>query len=175
MATQLHASVEESRLRTIERDAAPLSQVGLGERPAGDPRVRRYLEALPPRTALDLVDELRHLRRTLEGAVAVLHHMGFTTEAYLALDDAERASPLWRAVRRAWETTGGGPEYLLHTTRGAEPEVRIFASREAALDAAIEALEMCEGYPEAIELQGGRRLMDRAAILRAWEERHDPG
>ena len=129
---------------------------------------------LPPQVAVELCQRLRELRGALEGAVTVLDGAGYSLEAYYALDEAERESPTWRAVRRAREACGAWPEYVMRYTRGSQEHSRSFPSRQAALDGAIEVLEMREGYPRAIET-GGRHLMDCNAILHAWEDRHDPG
>lgn len=171
MATSLPGTVDEKRLQAIEVAAMPLFGLELREEAAADPRVRRYLEDLAPGTALELIGEVRELREALRGVVSVLEEAGFTREAYRALEEAERASPRWRAVRRAWEAGGDAPEYVLRYTRG---EARTFRTPEAALAAAVESLEMNEAYPEAIEVEG-TPVMNTAAILRAWEERHDPG
>ena len=124
--------------------------------------------------ALELETRLLELRGALEGAVAVLDSAGYSLDAYYRLDDAERESPQWRAVRRAREACGAWPEYVMRYTRGSQEHSRSYPSRQAALDGAIEVLEMREGYPSAIEVQG-EHLMDCNAILHAWEDRHDPG
>lgn len=124
---------------------------------------------------LDRIENLGSLRRALASAMMALESAGYTLDAYCSLGEEERDAPAWRAVRQAWEATGKGPKYVLHLSRGSRSGVRAFATRQEALEAAIEALEMCEAYPDRIEYEGGARLMDRAAILRAWEERHDPG
>ena len=64
---------------------------------------------------------------------------------------------------------GGPPPH-----RREHREEREFASTQKALEAAIAAIETNESYPEAIHVDGGC-VMDRASILRAWEDRHDPG
>lgn len=168
--------VDDTRLQAIELAAAPLSAAEPRVEPT-DPRVRRYLEDLPPGTVLELIAEVRRLRLALEGASAALAAAGFTPEAYRALDDAERESPLWRAARQVWEAgvaEPAGGAYVLRYSGGAARGARSFPTAEAALAAAIEALEMSDGYPEAIEADGVC-VMDCGAILRAWEERHDPG
>jgi hypothetical protein len=66
------------------------------------------------------------------------------------------------------------PEYLLRYTRGSQEHSRTFPTRQAALEGAIEVIEMREGYPLAIETEG-RHLMNCDQILHAWEDRHDPG
>lgn len=128
----------------------------------------------PTLVTADLEGRLRELRGALEGAVAVLSSAGFSLEAYYALDEQERETPKWRAVRRAREACGAWPEYVMRYTRGGQEHSRSYPSRQAALDGAIEVLEMREGYPSAIEA-GGQHLMDCNAILHAWEDRHDPG
>jgi hypothetical protein len=62
---------------------------------------------------------------------------------------------------------------VLRWVRGSHRGERTFFTPEAALAAAIEAIEVNEMYPQAIEVDGAR-VMDTAAILRAWEERHNP-
>ena len=174
MATQTTATFDETRLLTIELDAAPLSEVELGEAGGDDARVQRYLAAFPPRTALELVRQLRELRGALEGAVAVLESAGYTLDAYCRLDEVGRESPGWLAVRRAREAMGAWPEYVMHFTSGGREHSRSFSTRQEALNGAIEVIEMREGYPRAIET-GGRHLMSGDEILHAWEDRHDPG
>lgn len=176
MATPQLGLVDDTRLRAIELAAAPLSGAGLRVEPA-DPRVRRYLEDLPPGAVLELIGEVRRLRAALGAATAALEAAGLTPEAYRALPEAERESPRWRAARELWEAAGAGPgahPFVLRYADGSGRPPRAFPTREAALEAAVEALEMGDGYPEAIE-EDGVRLMDCTAILRAWEERHDPG
>jgi hypothetical protein len=174
MATQAPVLFDESRLLTIELDAAPLTEVALGAGAEDDPRLKRYLETFPPSTALHLVQEVRELRAALRGAVSVLESAGYTLDAYCRLDEAERESPEWTAVRRAREACAAWPEYVMRYTRGGQEHSRSFSTREAALDGAIEVIEMREGYPRVIEMEG-RNLMDCNDILHAWEDRHDPG
>ena len=171
MATSLPGAVDEKRLQAIEVAAMPLFGLELRDEDAADPRVRRYLEDLAPGTALELIGEIRELREALRGVVSVLEEAGFTREAHGMLDEAERGTPAWRAVARAWEACGAAPGCVLRYTRG---PARTFPTPEAALAAAVESLEMNEAYPEAIEVEG-TAVMDTAAILRAWEDRHDPG
>ena len=174
MPTQPTALFDETRLLTIEMDAAPLLEVELGGAEDDDARVQRYLAAFPPRTALELVRQLRELRGALEGAVAVLETAGFTLDAYCRLDEVGRESPGWLAVRRAREAIGVWPEYIMRFTSGGREHSRSFSTRQDALAGAIEVIEMREGYPRAIE-SGGRHLMSGDEILHAWEDRHDPG
>jgi hypothetical protein len=145
-------SFDESQLLAIEREATPLT----------------------PQVSVELCQRIRELRGALEGAVAVLDGAGYSLDAYYALDEAQRESPTWKAVRRAREACGAWPEFVMRYARGGQELSRSYPSRQAALDGAIEVLEMREGYPSAIETQG-RHLMDCNAILRAWEDRHDPG
>ena len=128
----------------------------------------------PGLVSAEMIQRVQELRGALEGAVAVLDRAGYTLDAYYALDEAARESPQWRAVRRAREACGAWPEYVMRYTRGSQEHSRSYPSRQAALDGAIEVLEMREGYPSAIEVQG-EHLMDCNAILHAWEDRHDPG
>src|SRR5687768_15026661 len=151
MATQACGVFDEVRLQTIELDAAPLTQIELGGGPEGDSRIRKYLEVLPPRAALELIRELRDVRDALDGAVAALERAGFTVEAYCALSDAEQDSPTWRAVRRARQVSGSWPEFVMRYTHGGEHHARSFPTRAAALNAAIEVLEMHEGHPDWID------------------------
>jgi hypothetical protein len=174
MPIQAPARFDETRLLTIELGAAPLAEIELGERAGADPGVRGYLEALPPRTALELVRQVRELRALLADAVSALDAAGFTLEAYYALDEAERESPGWLAFRRVREASGAWPEYVMRYTRGSQEHSQSFPTREAALDGAIEVIEMRAGYPRVIETEG-RPLMDCNDILHVWEDRHDPG
>lgn len=175
MSTHPLTSVDENRLRDLELGTTALTRAERSGELFGDHAVRRYIDILPPSAALELIDTVRTLRRALNGAMLALERAGYTIEAYCGLDERERANPTWRAVREAWEATGEGPRYLLRFSPGPRQAVRAYPTKRAALEAAIEALEMCEGYPTAIELEGGTRLMNCAEILSAWEDRHDPG
>ena len=77
---------------------------------------------------------------------------------------------------KVWAAAGVShptPSCVLRWVRGSHRGERTFFTPEAALAAAIEAIEVNEMYPQAIEVDGAR-VMDTAAILRAWEERHNP-
>ena len=122
-----------------------------------------------------LAGEVACLRNTLDRLLHALEEEGYSVDRYCRLDEAGRSTPIWSALEQAWVATGRGPRYVLRSSKGCREEAADFPSRQAALEAAIEALEMCDGYPSSIELEGGSRLMDRTEILRVWGERHDPG
>jgi hypothetical protein len=167
---------DEKALRMLELESAPVAGGDGGGTAAPDEGwVRRYLQACPPRLALQLVERTRALRQALGASSRALEALGYTREAYAALPAAERATTPWAAQAGAWALISAAPGAVLRFTRGEEVHSREFVSPQEALNAAIEALEMCEGYPQSIENGAGERLMDAAAILRAWEERHDPG
>lgn len=175
MPDPIVAELTEQTLRTIDLEAAAVTEVEVATASASDAWVRRYLAAFPPRTALQLVERARELRAGLRGAVEALEGEGYTHAAWEVLTPEEREAPVWRAVRRSWELMAETPAAVLRFSRGGESLTRAFPTPEAALHAAIDTLEMCDGYPEAIESESGEQLMDTAAILRAWEDRHDPG
>lgn len=166
--------MDESRLRTIEIDAAALSGVEFARGSPEVVKLQQYLRSLPPGTALEMVEQIRELRAALEGAVQLLEAVGYSRERHDELTNRERDSSAWRAVRRAWEAAGSGSEFVLRYTIGGKSVPRAHPTRKAALEAALEGLELGEGCPEAIE-QRGIRVMDSAAILSVWEDRHDPG
>jgi hypothetical protein len=164
--------LDDARLLVLEKEV--LSRRALS-RSGADSRAGDSSEAVSPAIAIDLIGNVRTLRHTLSNMSNALEAAGYTHEAYLGLDATERNAPIWRAIREMWETTGKAPRYILRFAGSARRGPSTFTTPEAALEAAIESLEMCEGYPDAIELEGGGRLMDCAAILQAWQERHDPG
>lgn len=141
-----------------------------------DPALRGELEA-PPDTVVDLLAEVQRLRETLQRAVRLLARYGITPEEYQVQPLAERSAPLWREAVGVWEAAGveyGRPPrvVLRHTTDHGRGE-RAFPTLEAAIEAAIADVEMAARYPESIEVDGVR-VMDRAALYRAWEDRHSP-
>jgi hypothetical protein len=174
MTTQGMVSLDDARLNSLELQAVALTRIARPDAAVSDGQRLDYREALSPSAALELIASVRNLRQGLDSAMKALEGAGYTLAAYCALDEAGRNSAIWRAVRQAWEATGQAPKYVLRYARG-NHNVAAYPSHQAALEAAIESLEMCEGYPVAIELEGGTRLMDNAAILQAWGERHDPG
>jgi hypothetical protein len=166
---------DENRLRMIDLEATPIPDPGAsGGVPMGD-WVRRYLEEFPPGAALRLLHETRQLRDALGGVIAILERNGYSRDSFATLDEAERNSDDWVAVQQCWSLTEPRPSFLLRVSRGEVTTEVAFPSREEALAAAIESLEMLNGYPEAILLPDGQSVMNCAEILRAWEERHDPG
>lgn len=167
-------SMDESRLRTIEIDAAALSRVEFAREPPEAGKIQQYLRSIPPTTALEMIEQIRELRAALDGAVEVLEAAGYSQEKYDGLTDGERDSAIWSAVQRAWQAAGAGSEFVLRYSIGGKRGARAYPTCEAALEAALEGLELGEGCPEAIERRGSR-LLDSAAILSAWEDRHDPG
>lgn len=126
----------------------------------------------------DTRSEIVHLSEALRQAVRALALRGVTPAAYASLSDAERGEEMWAAATHAWRAAGVDFELptrvVLRCSSGSDLEVHEFSSPRGALEAAIAAIELNESYPEAIEVDG-RCLMDRASILRAWEDRHDPG
>ena len=112
----------------------------------------------------------------LAAAVSALGRLGYTPEAFERASDEERRSDLWCEVLQVWEAAGvphATPSCVMRYTRGPERGERTYYSAEAALSDAIDAIESNELHPEAI-LVDGARLMDTAAILHAWQERHNP-
>lgn len=174
MTPQRLTTVDDDRIRDLERHVLALSNLQIA-RDVTDPGLRRYLEMLPPQAAAELIDSVLRMRHALDRASTALESAGYTLEAYCALGEEERSSEAWQAVREAWEASGHGPRYLVRYTRGTRSGVNAYPTRRAAVEAAIEALEMCAAYPEAIELEDGTRVLNRAEILRMWEDRHDPG
>jgi hypothetical protein len=166
---------DESRLRMIDLEATSTPASGEYEGPTREAWVRRYLEEFPPGAALRLVREIRQLRDALDRAISILDSNGYSRESFARLDEAERTSENWVAVQQCWSLTEPRPSFLLRVSRGEAVSDTAFASREEALAAAIESLEMLNGYPEAILLPDGEPVMNCAEILRAWEDRHDPG
>ncbi len=136
------------------------------------------LRAARPVDSADPTTEVRLLREALDDAVRVLARRGVTPSAFARLPEQERARELWVEAVRIWKAAGVAPEpaprVVLRCTALPDGEEIEFASPQGALEAAIAAIETNESYPEAIEVDG-RCIMDRASILRAWEERHDPG
>ena len=122
--------------------------------------------------------EVRLLREVLNDAVRALARRGVTPAVYATLPEADRGRELWKEAVRIWQAAGVAPEptqrVVLRCTCAGQGEEQEFASPRAALEAAIASIEVNERYPEAIEVDG-RCFMDRASILRAWEDRHDPG
>ena len=175
MTMEQITAAEDDRFRDLTPGTPERTTQHRGVEEDGDRHLRRYTDTVLANPVHELASRVRSLRRALLGAIGALEHAGYTVKAYCALDEAERSSPTWRAVRKAWEAAGHGPRYYLRFAPGTPRPMRVYPTRHAALEAAIEALEMCEGYPEAIELEGGARIMDCSAILRAWEDRHDPG
>jgi hypothetical protein len=175
MSEPMMALPDENRLRMIDLEATPGVDPATqsGERMEG--WARRYLQEFPPAAALRLVNETRQLRSTLLAVITILEAKGYSREAFAALSQAERSSQDWVAVQQCWSLAEAPPSFLLRVSRGELTTEVAFASREEALAAAIESLEMLNGYPEAIVLPDGRPVMNCAEILRAWEERHDPG
>ncbi|HUE95885.1 MAG TPA: hypothetical protein VMN39_04470 [Longimicrobiaceae bacterium] len=174
MTPQRLTSVDDARLRDLEHNVVALSNLELAGDVA-DPRLRRYLDLLPPRAAAELIGAMLQMRHALDRASNVLRSAGYTIEAFCALDETERGSGMWKAVREAGDGTGQGPKYFLRYTRGARTRVRAYPTREEAIEAAITALEDCDGYPEAILLENGTTVLSCADLLRMWEDRHDPG
>jgi hypothetical protein len=164
--------LDETRLRMIELESSPLPAGA-----SGGPTdwVRRYLQELPPGAALRMVEQLREVRGALVAAVGVLERAGYDRARYEQLSEEERGSADWVTMVRCWALVGPAPVYHLRVTHGQQTRERAFPTPEAALAAAIETLEMNDGYPEAITGTGGEMVMGCAEILRAWEERHDPG
>lgn len=122
--------------------------------------------------------ETQRLRAALDDAVRALARCGVTPATLATLSERERGNQLWQEAARVWTAAGVDfelPCRVVLRCTGREPsEAQEFASPEVALEAAIAAIEVNESYPEAIEVDG-RCIMDRASILRAWEDRHDPG
>lgn len=117
------------------------------------------------------------LRAALDAATRVLDAAGITPEAYAALDAASRDTPFWADAKRVWaaRTAAASPERcVLRLARGGAITQRAYPTADAALQAAIEAIEMNEAYPRSIE-RDGSVVYDGAEILRQWEERHMPG
>jgi hypothetical protein len=128
-----------------------------------------------PAPQLTELDESR-LHDALAAATAAFARLGFTPDAFAETDEEERAEPLWADVLKVWAAAGvphPTPSCVLRYARGSRRGERTFFTPEAALAAAIEAIETNEMYPQAIEVDG-TRVMDTAAILHAWEERHNP-
>ena len=123
---------------------------------------------------LSLDEQVRELRGALEGAVEVLAAAGYSAERYRFLTEGERASPLWAKARRVWEAVRPEGAFIVRYGSGTRGPERAYTTLEAALAAAVDSVEEGDGCPESIE-SGGTRLMDRTAILGAWEDRHDPG
>lgn len=140
--------------------------------------VQAALRSTQPETPNDLMSEVRLLREVLNDAVRVLARRGVTPAAFARLPEAERNREVWTEAVRVWRAAGVAPEppqrVVLRSTAGDHGEEKVFSSPQGALEAAIAAIEENAGYPEAIEVDG-RCVMDRASILRAWEDRHDPG
>lgn len=118
------------------------------------------------------------LADALRQAVRALALRGVTPQAFAALSAPERGEEVWEAAAQAWRAAGVDFELpsrvVLRCSGGGDPEEFEFVTPRRALEAAISAIELNESYPEAIEVDG-RCVMDRASILRAWEDRHDPG
>jgi hypothetical protein len=128
-----------------------------------------------PTPLLPELDESR-LQDALVAATSAFARLGFTPDAFAETEEEERAEPLWTDVLKVWAAAGvphPTPSCVLRLARGSRRGERTFFTTEAALAAAIEAIEMNEMYPETIEVNG-ERVMDIAAILHAWEERHNP-
>ena len=117
-----------------------------------------------------------HLHAALAAAASAFARLGYTPDAFAATEEEQRSAPLWRDVLKVWAAAGvehPTPSCILRYVRGSQRGERTFFTPEAALHAAIDAIELNEMYPQAIELDGVR-IMDSAAILHAWEERHNP-
>ena len=119
-----------------------------------------------------LAERVRELQGALEGAVEVLAGAGYTEERYRLLTEAERVSPVWTRARRAWETARPPASFVVRYGPAARGSERAYATLEAAVAAAVDAVEEGDGA-ESIE-RAGIRLMDRTAILGVWQDRHDP-
>lgn len=175
MTNPAMALPDENRLRMIDLEATPIPASGAhGTEPMGE-WVRRYLEEFPPGAALRLVHEARQLRDALRNVIAILDSNGYSREVFDRLSEVERSNEDWVAVQKCWSLTEPRPAFLLRVSRGDVTTEVAFPSRDEALAAAIESLEMLNGYPESILLPDGQPVMSCAEILRAWEERHDPG
>ncbi len=128
-----------------------------------------------PAPQVTRLDETR-MHDALAAATSAFARLGFTPDAFAETGEEERAEPLWADVLKVWAAAGvqhPTPAYVLRYARGSRRGERTFFTAEAALAAAIEAIEINEMYPETIEVNG-ERVMDIAAILHAWEERHNP-
>lgn len=136
------------------------------------------LRTANPTDPSPLLSEVHMLREVLGDAVRALSRRGVTPAAYAALPEPERGQEVWREAVRVWKAAGIAPlparRVVLRCSDGGPGEEHVFASAQVALEAAIAAIEANESYPEAIVVDG-RCIMDRASILRAWEDRHDPG
>lgn len=168
------ATREVEATRKLERRISSLPDLGVLSE-VTDPRIRRYLSALPPKIASKLLTRAIQMRKALDGAAELFESFGYSVAAYCDLEDAERDTPEWRAVKAVWDASGRGPRYILRYTSGGRRYVGVYRCYQDALEAGVETIESCSGYPEAIEMEGGNVVMDVAAILRAWEDRHEPG
>lgn len=142
-----------------------------------DPDVRRSLESVRPRTVADLIEEIHRLRDALGGAIELLADKGYTTDAYGRLSEGEQKGEQWQAMMRLWKAAGAEPRpgsrvVLRFTTDSGHGE-REYPTLQAALEAALAEVESGRDYPEGIDVDG-RPVLGRSAILREWEDRHDP-
>jgi hypothetical protein len=142
------------------------------------PEAQAALQEAQQPKAPDARSEVVHLREALRQAVRALALRGVTPAAFGSLSDEERGQEVWVSAAHAWRAAGVDFELptrvVLRCSSGRDLEEHEFSSPRGALEAAIAAIELNESYPEAIEVDG-RCVMDRASILRAWEDRHDPG
>jgi hypothetical protein len=141
------------------------------------PELRRSLESFRPRTVADLLEEIHRLRDALGSAIKVLAGKGYTPDAYRRLSEGEQRCEPWLTMTRLWKTAGVETEprsrvVLRFTTDSGRGEHE-YPTLQAAVEAAIAEVESGRDYPEGIDVDG-RPVLDRSAILREWEERHDP-
>lgn len=136
------------------------------------------LRQVQPPDPNQLMAEVERLREALYDAVRALGRRGVTPARLASLPDGGRGDRVWEEAARVWRAAGVHVHLparaVLRCTDGAVEKEYEYPSPRHALEAAIAAIEINAGYPEAIEVDG-RRIMDRASILRAWTNRHDPG